>query len=508
MENNNMNNNTDRTVEDVLAQMRRTAEENRASQNQPAQASTEAQPQPAPTRVEPQPAQPQPEEAPKLNESTKVETPFARYQSSSSSFAHASSQNEPQRETVYIDNSPKKKPKARLGVGAAAALVAACVVLSGGAGFAGAMLAGRVTNVTSESGTVTSSGKPSVIFQSYTNGNKTEGTYVQVADAVSPTVVEIVTESVATNSYMWGSSYVVSGAGSGVIISADGMIITNNHVVEGATNITVRMNDGTEYPATLIGTDSDSDIAVIKVEAKNLPFALIGNSDELKVGEEVVAVGNPLGEFGGSVTNGIISGLSRSVNIDGTEMTLIQTNAAVNPGNSGGGLFNLYGELIGIVNAKSSSSSSGTAVEGIGFAIPVNTASEVATELVNYGYVRGRVNIGITIVDIDNSWDAMNYRVSAFGVYVVSSEYEENELLSGDRIVAINDTAVEYSEDVKAAIKDYAVGDVVTVKVVRGGQYVDVPVTLHEYVPSTAAENCLSNNTTSFLSPETPAVML
>ena len=252
------------------------------------------------------------------------------------------------------------------------------------------------------------------------------------------------------------------------------------------STIKVKLTDGTEYTASLIGTDSDSDVAVIKVDATNLPFALIGDSDELKVGQEVVAVGNPLGEFGGSVTNGIVSGLSRDVNISGTEMNLIQTNAAVNPGNSGGGLFNLYGELIGIVNAKSSSTSSGTSVEGIGFAIPIDTAINVATELTNYGYVRGRVMLGINIIDINNSWDAMRYGVNSLGVYVSSSEFEENDLQSGDRIVAVDDIEVEYSTDVKAAIKGHEVGDVITVKVVRNGKYVDVKVTLHEYVPSTA----------------------
>ena len=186
----------------------------------------------------------------------------------------------------------------------------------------------------------------------------------------------------------------------------------------------------------------------------------IGDSDELKVGQEVVAVGNPLGELGGTVTNGIISALSRDVNIEGTEMTLIQTNAAVNPGNSGGGLFNMYGELIGIVNAKSTTSSSGTSVEGIAFAIPVNTAVKVSTELVNYGYVRGKVMLGISYIDIDSQMEAMYYRVSDYGVYVVSSEYTD-ELKAGDRIVGIDDEQVTYSSDIKAILKEHEVGDVV-----------------------------------------------
>ncbi len=422
---------------------------------------------------------------------------FSRYQDTASSFTSIP------RETVYINNNqtespeqkPQKKekaPKGRLGLGAIAAIVAVCMIFSGGAAFVGTYAANKLNGqktvvvkdpVTGET-TVTNSGAPSVIFQSFT-GNKTAGGYEQVADAVAPTVVEIRTESVSTASF-WGGNYVTSGAGSGVIISADGVIVTNNHVVSGANTITVTLKDGTEYPAKLLGTDSDSDIAVIKIEASNLPCALVGNSDELKVGQEVLAIGNPLGELGGTVTNGIVSALAREIDIDGSMMTVIQTNAEVNPGNSGGGLFNLYGELIGIVNAKSTSTSSGTAVEGIGFAIPVNTASKVAAELINYGYVRGKVKPGISYIDIADSWDAMYYRVNSLGVYIVSSEFTD-ELKSGDRITAIDGKEVTYSTDIKPILKDHKVGDTVVVKVVRNGQYIDVKVTLREYVPAAAS---------------------
>ena len=411
---------------------------------------------------------------------------FSHYRDTTSNFAKIS--NEP----VYINNKPESKkqkaPKGRLSVGAVAAVVAICMVFSGGAAFGGTYLANSLNEnaALTPNSVSSSSGSPSVIFQSYDNENKTAGTYEQVANAVTPTVVEIVTESISTDTSFWGGGYVTSGAGSGVIISSDGLIITNNHVVDGANTITVTTKDGTEYQAELIGADSDSDIAVIKIDATDLPFALVGDSDTLKVGQEVVAVGNPLGELGGTVTNGIISALSRDVNIEGTEMTLIQTNAAVNPGNSGGGLFNMYGELIGIVNAKSTTTSSGTSVEGIAFAIPVNTAVKVSTELVNYGYVRGKVMLGISYVDIDNQMEAMYYRVSDYGVYVVSSEYTD-ELKAGDRIVAIDDEQVTYSSDIKSILKEHSVGDVVTIKVIRGGQYYDIEVTLHEYVPTTAS---------------------
>ncbi len=411
---------------------------------------------------------------------------FSHYQNPPSSYTQIP------RETVYINNQteqPRKKkekaPKGRIGAGTVALIVAICMIFSGGAAFAGTYFANSLNGRGASSGGM-ESGEPSVIFKSYTEGNKEPGTYEQVADAVTPTVVEITTESIATSSTFWGGNYVTSGAGSGVIISADGTIVTNAHVVSGANTIRVKLKDGTSYEATLVGIDADSDIAVIKVDAKDLPFALTGDSDKLTVGEEVVAVGNPLGELGGTVTNGIVSALSRAINISGSEMTLIQTNAAVNPGNSGGGLFNMYGELIGIVNAKSTSTSSGLSVEGIGFAIPINTATKVASELMNYGYVRGKVMLGINYVDISNSFDAMMYGVNAFGMYI-SKDYEGFK--SGDRVTAIDGKEINYSADLKSALKDYKVGDEITIKVVRKGQYVDVKITLKEYVPEPLPEN-------------------
>ena len=407
--------------------------------------------------------------------------------------AESTPKTESPRQTVYVNSTPykpEKKAKAKLSIGAAIAIVLICAFVSGISAFTCTAIANIVTGRGFISGPAASggsngTGEPSVIFQTVENGNRTPGTYAQVAAAVSDSVVEITTESIVTDSVFWGGNYVTSGAGSGVIVSSDGVIITNNHVVSGASTITVRLTDSTEYEAKVIGTDSDSDIAVIKIQATDLKFAVIGDSDKLVVGEEVLAVGNPLGKLGGTVTNGIISALSRDVSIGGMSMTLLQTNAAVNPGNSGGGLFNMYGELIGIVNAKSSTTSSGTSVEGIGFAIPSNTAVKVATELANYGYVRGKAMIGITYIDITNSYDAMYYRVNSLGVYVASSDVEGLE--SGDRIVAVNGDEVTYGADVKAALKHLEVGAEITVTVVRNGKYVEVPVTLREYVPETAS---------------------
>jgi len=299
--------------------------------------------------------------------------------------------------------------------------------------------------------------------------------YAEVAAKTKPTVVEITTEMVSGYSYF--QQFIQSGAGSGVIISQDGYIITNNHVIEGANKITVRLTTGEEYVATLIGTDAQSDIAIIKIDATGLPYANVGDSSKLVVGEEVLAIGNPLGSLGGSVTNGIISALDREITIDGQKMRLLQTNAAINPGNSGGGLFNMRGQLIAIVNAKSA----GTGIEGLGFAIPINYAYEIAEDLMTSGYVSGRPIMGISYIAIDDYMDLMRYGVVSYGIYVYDGG--DTPLQNGDRIVRIGDYEVQNVATLKSAIQSYKVGDTVKVTVVRQGTYTDLEVTLIEEKP-------------------------
>lgn len=199
----------------------------------------------------------------------------------------------------------------------------------------------------------------------------------EVVKNVADTVVEITTTNVVTDRFY--GQYITSGAGSGVIISENGYIITNHHVIDGARTITVRLTDGSEFSAKLVGSDADTDIAVLKIQATGLSYAVMGSSASLVVGQEVVAIGNPLGSLGGTVTDGIISALDRTVVVDGHKMTLMQTNAAINPGNSGGGLFNRAGELIGIVNAKQAD----TGIEGLGFAVPIDVAWASVEAIVN-----------------------------------------------------------------------------------------------------------------------------
>lgn len=403
------------------------------------------------------------------------------------------------------DNTKKERKKRvkkqKSGRGFVVLVAILCIILSFGAAFGGTVLAarfisaGRVENGKMppkfESNTPEPNKSQSEYEQSLPispsvivpgTGESHTGTYSEVVAKVADSVVEIRTETVSTSSIF--SQYITEGAGSGVIISADGYIITNNHVIEDASTVTVYTTNGTKYAAEVIGSDAESDLAVLKVEAEGLTHALFGDSSKLVVGEEVVAIGNPLGNLGGTVTNGIISALAREVTISGNQMTLLQTNAAVNPGNSGGGLFNMSGELIGVVNAKSS----GSGIEGLGFAIPSNVAANVAEQLVEHGYVRGRVSLGISYMDIKDSYTAMMYRVDAYGMYILESEHND-ELKIGDRVTAFNGNVVTFGEDLKKYLKDCKVGDTITLTVVRDGKYVDVELECYEYVPGKVEED-------------------
>ncbi len=349
------------------------------------------------------------------------------------------------------------------------------VLLSLAAGFGGAFLADRILPA--------KSGGNTVMYQSVDRQGLESGV-TDLSDIVNMTqnsVVEITTESLSTNGFF--GQYITSGAGSGVILSADGYIVTNNHVVSGKTNIKVTIS-GKEYTAKIVGTDSTSDLAVIKVDAEGLTPAVLGESSSVNVGDGVIVIGNPLGSLGGSVTDGIVSALERSITIDGKQMTLLQTNAEINPGNSGGGLFNMHGELIGIVNAKSSGTSSGASVEGIGFAIPVNTVKEVTTEIMEKGYVSGGPAMGVQIIQISTQSAAQQYGVNRLGVYIVSVDEgmgaEAAGLMPGDYIMSINDKLVETTADITNVISEMNSGDSVTLQIVRGSELLTVEVVLSE----------------------------
>ncbi|WP_370752282.1 S1C family serine protease [Ruminococcus sp.] len=374
---------------------------------------------------------------------------------------------------------PKKqrKPISRGGIAIALAVT---MVFSCGLGFGGGYFANKVNTSTNGSLNITktSNSGTTTTASSTSTANSTSEIVKKTADSV----VEISTESVVTGSF--AQQYVQQGAGSGVIISQDGYILTNNHVINGANSVKVRLRDGTEYDATIIGSDSDNDIALLKVSATGLSPATFGDSNSLAVGDYVVAIGNPLGELGGTVTDGIISALARKVTIEDTQMTLLQTNAQVNPGNSGGGLFNANGELVGIVNAKQSA----TEVEGIAFAIPINNVLDILSDLKEYGYVTGKVDLGIDFTDITSDETAFYYGVNQTGCYVLSvdsgSNAEKAGVTRGDLVTKVNDTDVSSSSDITAALEKAEVGDTVTFTVSRRGTSKTISFVLEEYIPA------------------------
>ena len=314
-----------------------------------------------------------------------------------------------------------------------------------------------------------------------TAAGSTDGTNMsvqQIASVVSPSVGASTTEQMSSSQTWFGGYYVQSGACSGVIISQDGYILTCAHVVSGATSVKVQLNGSDEsYDATVVGQDSTSDIAVLKIDATGLTPAVIGDSDALAVGEVAVAVGNPLGTLSNTVTDGIVSALNRQVTVQNNDMTLIQTDASISPGNSGGGLFNANGELIGIVNAKSSYSEA----EGIGFAIPINTAMEIGRQLIENGSVV-RPALGVKIVDVTDAQTAQQLGVSTMGVYVVEvtkgSGADAAGVQAGDRVLAVDDTAVSDSSALKNYLKDKGIGDTVNLQVERDGKVLTLAVTL------------------------------
>ena len=386
---------------------------------------------------------------------------------------------------------PKKKKKfngKRVARSAVALVLAAAMGFAGG--FVGAKFGGSgkvvIQQVAPSSTADSASGSDSSITAASSSGSSL--TTEQVADLVSPSVVVITTEQVVYSQWSWyGQNQVESGAGSGVIISSDGYILTCAHVVDGASTITVTIGDK-DYTATLVGEDTTSDIAVIKIDADGLTPATVGNSDSLKVGQSVMAVGNPLGELGGTVTGGMISALNRSVTIQGSSsvntMSLIQMDASVSPGNSGGGLFNMNGELVGIVNAKSSSSDA----EGLGFAIPINDAIKVAQELLENGYVTGRPYLGITYLAVTDAQTASQLGVNAYGVSVVEvvkgGPAEKAGLQAGDRIVSVDGTEIASKDDLGTLMQKHAAGDTLSITIAREGQMQTVNVTLGEKTAS------------------------
>lgn len=376
-----------------------------------------------------------------------------------------------------VDVKPKKSGKLKRVMAGLLTLVL-CGAMGVGGGFIGSTIANKNKTVIYKA--------PAEATQSQNDTAATGDalksgealTVSQIAATAGPSVVEVMTEGVQTDPFF--GQRILSGAGSGVIISEDGYIITNQHVVDGTNKLTVTLSDKSKHDAKLIGADSKTDIAVIKIDAQGLTAAVLGDSDNLTVGEFALAIGNPMGTLGGTVTDGIISALNRDIVVGTQTMTLLQTNAAVSPGNSGGGLFNEKGELVGIVNSKSSQANT----EGLGFAIPINTAFKVATELMDNGYVSGRPALGIKILNVTDLQTAMQAGVDNLGVYITEitkgGGAEKADLRKGDRFISVDGAAVGSLNDITDAIGKRAVGDKVEVQVARDGRIVTATVTLGE----------------------------
>lgn len=309
-----------------------------------------------------------------------------------------------------------------------------------------------------------------------------ELTVAEIVEKNADAVVEIVVSGTAQG--MWGQLQLTQGAGSGVIVKSDGYIATNYHVVEGANKVEVTLHNGETYNATVVGLDADNDIAVIKIDEKDLTTATIGDSSTVEVGDLAVAIGNPLGQLGGTATTGIISALDRTLTIEGTTLTLLQTDAAINGGNSGGGLFNSKGELIGIVESKAEA----VGVEGLAFALPINSVSEIINDMIKNGgkssssASKATPAVGIVISEISDD-NAQYYGLESAGVYVAQVT-GENAAKAGfqekDRIVSFNGKEITSSSEFISLVRKCKVGDTVTVIVSRNGQEIEIKTVLEE----------------------------
>lgn len=387
----------------------------------------------------------------------------------------------------HISSKPEKKEKKRLRYVAAmlAAAVLNLAVLGGafalGHSFGSAGDESNKTTLSQQLKTDTSSGNTEGAANTVSTGDTMDTT--QIAKNVGPAVVGI--KSAVTGQYSLFGGYTTSEAqGSGIILSADGYIVTNNHVVENASSVTVQLNTGSEYTAEIIGTDEQTDLAVIKITPQEeLTVAVLGDSTQVEVGETAIAIGNPMGlEFFGSVTQGIVSAVNRTVTVDNRTMNLIQTDAAINSGNSGGALINSKGEVIGINTVKVSTSG----VEGMGFAIPISDAKPIISDLLEYGYVKGRPVIGVSTRDITEYMTMQYGWPQGAQIMSVTSENARNAgLQQGDIIVKIDGQEVKSGSDLTEYKDTKSPGDTVSLEVYKyaTGSTETVSVVLSEQTP-------------------------
>ena len=370
------------------------------------------------------------------------------------------------------------KPVKKNRMGLKIAALALCCALLGGA------VGGGVTWAVSGSGSaggteVNVSTRPATQVSIHQVDGKTAMTDAEVYAANVNSVVSI--NVTGTSGYnVVGQAVQTASAGSGFVLTKDGFIVTNYHVVKDADTVKVTMYNGDEYDAKYVGGDEDYDIAVIKVEAADLQPVTLGDSDELNVGDHVLAIGNPLGELTFSMSGGMVSCVNRAINVDGTPFNMIQTDASINPGNSGGPMFNQYGEVVGIVSAKYSSTGN-ESVEGLGFAIPINDVFAMIQDIMTNGYVTNKPYLGITAGTMTEQM-ASQYRYNIKeGVFVYSVEEgkaaDQAGLQMGDVITKVDDHDIKTMEDLTAVKKQYSAGDTATLTIYRGGETMTVELT-------------------------------
>lgn len=383
---------------------------------------------------------------------------------------------------VYIppqpmDTKPPKKKRERkksrgLHIGWSLAILALCCALIGGA-VGGAAVGlyfvdrNEPTAVEGSSGqTVIQQTNTPTVTQVANDGDPL--TLTQIYTQAVPSIVGITNES---TSYYYGHSYASTSTGTGFIITSDGEILTNYHVIEEAETLTVTLSDGREYEATVLGYEEESDVALIKINASGLTPVTLGDSDALLVGEQVAAIGNPLGELTYTMTVGYLSAKSRAVYTEDMPINMMQIDAAINPGNSGGPLFNIYGQVVGITTAKYSTSVNGTTVEGIGFAIPINDVLSILGDLRQYGTVQNRAYIGVTVTNSTSPAGACVYSVES------GSAGDKAGLQEGDVITAVGDYAVTGNDSLYQALRPYRAGDSAEMTVYRNGSSVTLTIT-------------------------------
>lgn len=366
------------------------------------------------------------------------------------------------------------------------AMIAGVLVAAMLAGFGGSAIGNAVFGGSGGGTTVYQGKRPSSVINTASIDTSKQMTAAEVyAENVNSTVG--ITTQVTTN--FWGYTTQSAASGSGFIYSADGYIITNYHVIESASSIKVTLYDGKSYDAQLVGYDESNDVAVLKIDAKDLTPVTIGNSDNLNVGDSVIAIGNPLGELTFSLTSGAVSALDREVTMsNNVTMELIQTDCAINSGNSGGALFNLYGEVIGITNAKySGSSGSGASIDNIGFAIPINSVRSIVDSIIEKGYV-AKPYIGVMVSDVSD--EAISYGTPAGAAVVSVTEggpAEKAGLQANDIITAADGKEISGKSGLSSIIADCAAGDKLTLSVYRQGQTLTVTVTVGEQTTSALA---------------------